>query len=197
MRGDGVRDVTTSPTFPTNIVDAFSYPSYFLLRLLWDLLYQWLFIYVLLAIITGIVIDAFSGLRDERETAENDLKSTCFICNLERFRIDQNGSGFEKHIRQEHNPRWYLFFLIYIKSKQPSYLTGQEKFVYNQVWPAKGPLHFDWLPRERTFHLSGGDEGDDTLSKIESRMDSFEAKLAGCMEILKEIQESLQNENKD
>lgn len=39
------------------------------------------------AIITGIVIDAFGGMREEKEAAVSDLKSKCFICNLDRYAI--------------------------------------------------------------------------------------------------------------
>jgi len=39
----------------------------------------------------GIVIDAFSGLRDEKEAAEQDLQTKCFVCHLDRFTLDQKG----------------------------------------------------------------------------------------------------------
>jgi len=35
----------------------------------------------------------------EREAAEDDLKSICFVCNVSRFRADQDGIGFDKHIK--------------------------------------------------------------------------------------------------
>ena len=134
---------------------------------------------------TGIVIDAFGGLRDKKDAEEEDIKvlsqsaetlciasahqncsciaalwpnaplsplqANCFVCNLDRFSLDQRGIGFDRHIvrprspghpaqspcaassralalrclsarsalRQvvEHNPRYYLFFLLAIKQK--------------------------------------------------------------------------------
>ena len=56
----------------------------------------------------GIVIDAFGGLRDEKDSAADNLRAFCFVCNLERFVVDQQGIGFDKHVRLEHNPRWSL-----------------------------------------------------------------------------------------
>ena len=35
----------------------------------------------------GIVIDAFGGLKEEREAAEDDLAANCFVCNLDRFQV--------------------------------------------------------------------------------------------------------------
>ena len=45
-----------------------------LLRAVWDMTYQFLFLYVLIAIITGIVIDAFGGLRDKLDADQDALK---------------------------------------------------------------------------------------------------------------------------
>ena len=135
-----------------------------LLRTVWDISYQFLFLYVLIAIITGaplpaprlqfatltlpplymcslgcrptgIVIDAFGGLRDKKDAEEEDIKvmsqsaetymifciasahqncsciaalwpnaplsplqANCFVCNLDRFSLDQRGIGFDRHI---------------------------------------------------------------------------------------------------
>eukprot|EP00960_Hanusia_phi_P030498 748658-Hanusia_phi.AAC.4 len=198
MRGDGVRDVTTSPTFPSNVVDALAYPSFFLVRVVWDLLYQVLHVPAAaeadrLAVAVHIraarhhhrdrhrrLRRAARQARDSRERLEvhllhlqpreiSDRPGQSGSSSLERGGAarggsgdvwggteregtggveerrehslhsarshsgEQNGSGFDKHIQYEHNPRWYLFFLLYIKSKPNSYLTGQEKFVKNQA----------------------------------------------------------------
>ncbi|KAJ1470178.1 hypothetical protein T484DRAFT_1848712 [Baffinella frigidus] len=126
-------------------------------------LFIFLFLYVLIATIAGvkprpfasahlckhvlswIVIDAFGGLRDERDAAEDDLQTTCFVCNLDRFTLDQKGSGFDPHILHEHNPRWYFFFLLHVKSRPKSKLTGQEAYVLEKVWPTD-PRH------SRSYH---------------------------------------------
>lgn len=48
------------------------------------------FIYILLinlvlqAIISGLIIDAFSELRDENDVIEKDSKSFCFICSIDK-----------------------------------------------------------------------------------------------------------------
>eukprot|EP00960_Hanusia_phi_P018194 535241-Hanusia_phi.AAC.2 len=164
MRGNGISDLTTNPSIPRNLIDSLSTPDFFSLQLLWELTYQvtrrasdksltafplqWLFIYVLLAIITGIVIDAFGSLRDKKQQEDEDLNKFCFVCNLERFKIDQVsmasrdvftqqllqlGVGFVKHIKLEHNARWYLFFLMRIKHTPVTLLTAQERYVRDKV----------------------------------------------------------------
>ena len=91
--------------FPHNLWDALVGSDEFIWRVCWDLAFQVIFIYILLAIITGIVIDAFGALKEKKEAAEENLQSICFVCNIDRFTADQSGIGFDKHVRIEHNPK--------------------------------------------------------------------------------------------
>ena len=127
--------------------------------------------------LTGIVIDAFGGLRDEKDSAADNLRAFCFVCNLERFVVDQQGIGFDKHVRLEHNPRWYLFFLIYISGKLESQLSGQEKYVKERVWPAAGKQSYDWIPRECTDSIQESAQEDDGLAKVDERVLGLEGKV--------------------
>ena len=38
-------------------------------------------------------------MQAEREAAEEDLKSICFVCNVTGFHADQEGIGFDKHVK--------------------------------------------------------------------------------------------------
>jgi hypothetical protein len=206
IRGDGVREVLTKPgenfPFPHNIVDALSSEEYdFMLRFAWDITFQIIFIYILVDIITGIVIDGFGDLKAEKEEAEEDLNSICFVCNVARFRADQEGIGFDKHIKVEHNPRSYLFFLIYLQRKEWMNMNGQEKFIYGMVWPrGSGKRQYKWLPREQTFTIEEQpDENSaqamrdlsEKTSAIEAKLDSFGATLASAVSSLARIEASL------
>jgi len=180
IRDNGVREVLTEPgadfKFPHNLYDAFVGTDLFVWRLLWDIMFQIIFIYILLAIITGIVIDAFGALKEQKEADEDDLKSVCFVCNIDRFTADQSGIGFDKHVKFEHSPKCYLFFLIYLQRKAPTSMTGQERYVYARVWPEAGAKDFRWLPREETFTIHKGEEVDETLLEVQ-RLNSEMLKL--------------------
>jgi len=183
IRGDGVKDVLDGSllVIPGNIVDAFVGEQVFAWRLAWDVSYWLLFVLILIAIISGIIIDAFSGMRDEVDAKDADIRSVCFVCNLDRFKLDQHGIGFDRHIATEHNPRWYLFFLLYLKVNPTSTLTGQEAYVKNAVWPHKD---FTWLPRENTLTLHVV-EADDELAELNAKVErqgqafqAFDGRLA-------------------
>ena len=42
-------------------------------------------------IVSGIMIDTFAELRDERQKIEDDKKNMCFICGLDRATLEKNG----------------------------------------------------------------------------------------------------------
>ena len=81
-------------------------------RFVFDLTYFVLIIIVLLNIIFGIIIDTFSAMREATETAAADMKNVCTMCGLERSHLDRNGSGFEQHIKSEHNMWKYSFYMV-------------------------------------------------------------------------------------
>ena len=132
IRAYGVHEVLSfveeSFKYPHNVVDALGVDEdsrttgVFLIRLLWDASFQILFGYIIIVgIIPGIIIDAFGELKALREEALENLNQVCFICNIRRMKLDQDGIGFDKHIRFEHNPRHFLYFLISLR-KRPSKL---------------------------------------------------------------------------
>jgi len=156
IRDNGVYEVLTEPNYPHNIVDALTGPDLFLYRFMFDMIYQIVFIYILLAMITGIVIDAFSEMQAQKVAKEENLESICFVCNVGRFRVDQDGIGFDRHSRLEHDPRMYLFFLVNVCEKSAenaNVMTESERYIYEAMWPEEGKRSFHWLPREQTFTL--------------------------------------------
>ena len=73
--------------------------------------------YRALSIIFGIIIDTFSQLRTEYQEKKKHMEGVCFICGVDRLTLDTQGSGFDKHIRDEHNMWQYAFALIHIRSR--------------------------------------------------------------------------------
>jgi len=175
IRGDGVKDVLDGDfVFPGTVAEAFVGEGVFVWRLVWDITYWLLFVLILIAIISGIIIDAFGSMRDQADSDAADIRSVCFVCNLDRFQLDQHGIGFDKHVALEHNPRWYLFFLLYLRSKPAAELTGQESYVKNCVWPKKD---YKWFPRENTLSLKVEKE-DDEITEMSDRLKAMQDHVA-------------------
>lgn len=52
----------------------------FAARVIYDLLFYFIVIIIVLNLIFGVIIDTFADLRSEKQKKEEILKTTCFIC---------------------------------------------------------------------------------------------------------------------
>ncbi|CAH8503543.1 unnamed protein product [Dicrocoelium dendriticum] len=99
-------------------------------RILFDMTFFFFVIVILLAIIQGLIIDAFGDLRDQLEQVKEDLESKCFICGIGKEYFDKMPHGFEQHVEKEHNFANYMYFLMHIINKPDTEYTGQETYVW-------------------------------------------------------------------
>ncbi|CAJ0581879.1 unnamed protein product, partial [Mesorhabditis spiculigera] len=98
-------------------------------RMFYDISFFFFVIVILLAIMQGLIIDAFGELRDQQESATEKLESSCFICDIGKETFDRMPRGFEIHTTKEHNFANYLFFLQHLVNKDETEYTGQETYV--------------------------------------------------------------------
>ncbi|XP_072031407.1 LOW QUALITY PROTEIN: ryanodine receptor 2-like [Amphiura filiformis] len=126
--GGGIADEIEPP-------DGDDYEAY---RIIFDITFFFFVIVILLAIIQGLIIDAFGELRDQLEQVKEDMETKCFICGIGKEYFDKVPHGFESHTRKEHDLSNYMFFLMYLINKDETEHTGQESYVWqlyqNRCW---------------------------------------------------------------
>ncbi|XP_054285011.1 ryanodine receptor isoform X1 [Macrosteles quadrilineatus] len=105
--------------------------DYEVYRIMFDITFFFFVIVILLAIIQGLIIDAFGELRDQLESVKEDMESNCFICGIGKDYFDKVPHGFDTHVQQEHNLANYMFFLMHLINKPDTEYTGQETYVWN------------------------------------------------------------------
>jgi len=127
-------------------------------RSVFDLSWKMLIGVVMVAVVTGIVIDAFGASRDNRATVLQDEAARCFICGIDGSRFDtkrpknkndKRKYGFDWHKHKEHNLWNYVYFLAALKIKDPNEYTGSESYVDALV---KAELT-DFFPVDRALML--------------------------------------------
>lgn len=64
------------PSFPASLLQESLFPA----RVVYDLLFFFIVIIIVLNLIFGVIIDTFADLRSEKQKKEEILKTTCFIC---------------------------------------------------------------------------------------------------------------------
>ncbi|XP_030878246.1 inositol 1,4,5-trisphosphate receptor type 3 [Leptonychotes weddellii] len=129
--GGGVGDILRKPSKDESLFPA---------RVVYDLLFFFIVIIIVLNLIFGVIIDTFADLRSEKQKKEEILKTTCFICGLERDKFDNKTVSFEEHIKFEHNMWNYLYFIVLVRVKNKTDYTGPESYVAQmiKVWPRGG-----------------------------------------------------------
>uniref|UniRef100_A0A5F8HEA4 Ryanodine receptor 3 n=1 Tax=Monodelphis domestica TaxID=13616 RepID=A0A5F8HEA4_MONDO len=127
---------------------------YEIYRIVFDITFFFFVIVILLAIIQGLIIDAFGELRDQQEQVREDMETKCFICGIGNDYFDTTPHGFETHTLQEHNLANYLFFLMYLINKDETEHTGQESY----VWKMYQERCWDFFPAGDCFRKQYEDQ---------------------------------------
>uniref|UniRef100_A0A8I3Q8P6 Ryanodine receptor 3 n=1 Tax=Canis lupus familiaris TaxID=9615 RepID=A0A8I3Q8P6_CANLF len=127
---------------------------YEMYRIVFDITFFFFVIVILLAIIQGLIIDAFGELRDQQEQVREDMETKCFICGIGNDYFDTTPHGFETHTLQEHNLANYLFFLMYLINKDETEHTGQESY----VWKMYQERCWDFFPAGDCFRKQYEDQ---------------------------------------
>uniref|UniRef100_H2MVS4 Inositol 1,4,5-trisphosphate receptor n=1 Tax=Oryzias latipes TaxID=8090 RepID=H2MVS4_ORYLA len=138
--GGGVGDVLRKPSKDQEPL----FPA----RVVYDLLFYFIVIIIVLNLIFGVIIDTFADLRSEKQKKEEILKTTCFIC-LERDKFDNKTVSFEEHINMEHNIWNYLYFIVLLREKNKTDYTGPESYVAHMM----KNNNLDWFPRMQAMSL--------------------------------------------
>ncbi|KAL5260490.1 hypothetical protein ACHWQZ_G010582 [Mnemiopsis leidyi] len=173
--GGGIGDVLRRP----NISELSFFP-----RIIYDLLFFFVVIIIVLNLIFGVIIDTFADLRSEKQEKDEILRNTCFICSLERGAFDNKTVSFEEHFRMEHNLWHYLYFIVLIKVKDPTEFTGPESYVYEMVKNKK----LDWFPRMRAMSLCS-DEAENDQNEFRDLKVTLESTRSHVESLSKQLQE--------
>lgn len=117
----------------------------------YNLIYTILINLVLQAIVSGLIIDTFSAMRQESESIQADINDKCFICSIPRDEFEQAGISFRTHVTREHNMWKYLWFKIHLQGKDPLNFSGPEYYADTQMAEKSSFVHL--LPVKRSLSL--------------------------------------------
>uniref|UniRef100_A0A672J749 Inositol 1,4,5-trisphosphate receptor n=1 Tax=Salarias fasciatus TaxID=181472 RepID=A0A672J749_SALFA len=162
----------------------------FAARVVYDLLFFFVVIIIVLNLIFGVIIDTFADLRSEKQRKEEILKTTCFICGLERDKFDNKTVSFEEHIKSEHNMWHYLYFLVLVRVKDPTEYTGPESYVAQMI----AEKNLEWFPRMRAMSLvsSEGESEQNEMRSLQEKLSSTVTLVAQLSSQLAELKEQVE-----
>ncbi|XP_061758763.1 inositol 1,4,5-trisphosphate receptor type 3 [Nerophis ophidion] len=183
--GGGVGDVLRQPSKNEPLFPA---------RVVYDLLFYFIVIIIVLNLIFGVIIDTFADLRSEKQKKEEILKTTCFICGLERDKFDNKTVSFEEHIKLEHNIWNYLYFIVLVREKNKTDYTGPESYVAMMI----KNNNLDWFPRMQAMSLvvTEGDGEQNEMRMLQDKLASTTKVVMTLTTQLTELKEQMTEQRK-
>ncbi|CAG2052998.1 unnamed protein product, partial [Timema podura] len=183
--GGGIGDILRAPS---------SNESLYVARVVYDLLFFFIVIIIVLNLIFGVIIDTFADLRSEKQQKELTLKDNCFICGLNRSAFDNKTVSFEEHVKCEHNMWHYLYFIVLVKVKDPTEFTGPESYVYAMV----KDRNLDWFPRLRAMSLSAEEgEGEQIEYRtLQTQLEKTQELVSDLVKQLTELRDQMTEQRK-
>jgi hypothetical protein len=128
---------------------------------------------------------------------DQDKNNKCFICNFERFTFDKESEGgFTRHISEDHNLWYYVFYIVHLRSKDATEYTGIESYVSDLL---AIQMH-TWMPRQKALCLEkiieGHDEEDEELEHLRSGIKTKNDEMGAFIERMTRLEAKIQANKK-
>jgi len=127
---------------------------------------------VVLNVITAILLDTFTKLRQERELHSYSIANNCVVCGMSSTSCDlfaakmKNGKSFRHHITLDHSMHNYVLFIFHLMSKNADDYNGAESYVQRCL---DGDNYNMWVP-----HMTSYDHQQAGLASVEIKTDGEE-----------------------
>ncbi|CAB4017715.1 inositol 1,4,5-trisphosphate receptor-like, partial [Paramuricea clavata] len=184
--GGGIGDVLRPPSLREPM---------FVGRVVYDMLFFFIVIIIVLNLIFGVIIDTFADLRSEKQNKEEILKNTCFICGLGRAEFVNKVVSFDDHIKTEHNLWHYLYFIVLLRLKKRTDFTGPQSYVHELI----KQRNLEWFPRMRTLSLAVDADGESEQNDVKilhEKLDNTTKQVQALSTQLKELREQMSEQRK-
>jgi len=168
----------------------------FLERVLFDMsFFVWVGI-LLFNIITGLMVDTFSALREEDAQRSDLLENECFVCGFKRTSYDDIGlnfiPSFDIHRDEEHNVWNYVLFIIYLRRRDPTEFNGVESY----VWERLKEHDMQWIPTRTSFAIQNEgitvkDEDEDMTEKMMDHMTNMSKDMSSISNRIHKLEKAM------
>jgi hypothetical protein len=120
-----------------------------------------IFFNVFLATIT----DSFGEMRNKIREKDEDIKKSCFICQMTENDCVNEFKDFDEHCKR-HNKWKYIMFICNILLKEKTELTKEEYIIYRKI----KDKNIDWFPKYKKQN---------EIKKLKKAFDEYKIKIDG------------------
>jgi len=192
---DAMRDTMVDDSYPVHLWS----DGHIFAFVLWDTLYFMLVVLILVAIVTGVIIDTFSELRDKGNEEQGRLKGECIMCGLAKDELalrgkkiggPQGGAGsFKIHIDEEHSLWSYIGYFMYLEeqnSQQDDTMTTHEMDIHKSVFKEDPDTEFMPIGKAKRLH-GNNNEKDEKKESLAAEMGKVTNSLGDLMKEVKSL----------
>ena len=133
-------------------------------RFFYDVTFFLLIVIIMIDMVFGIIIESFQELCNEDQKHENDKKSHCFICHVNRATVEKNRHNFNEHREKTHNLWNYVNYMISLKFADLHDLNAINSYAREKM----DNKNISWLP---TYKDEGKNDG--SSKKRDDNEDNF------------------------
>ena len=114
-----------------DLLEAKNYSDKYLyfLRFFCDLIFYIVVMLLSLNIISSIIVNTFSQIREDSNQKEEDMKNRCFICNISRIEFQKNKIDIGYHRKYEHNTNNYIKFFVFLWNIDEKDMDADQSFI--------------------------------------------------------------------
>ena len=148
--------------------------KHYILRLIVDDIFFILIVITAIDLVFGIILGAFSTLRNEEQKHSTDRKYRCFICHVNKSTLEKNRQNFNEHRTKVHNLWNYVDYMITLKFTDFHNLNAINSFTSHKI----ENKDISWLPTYKDLqnNQKKKDELDDELKVEEENLNKYVVK---------------------
>jgi len=117
---------------------------------------------VIINMVAGIIIDTFGRLKEDLKKKEEDISDICFVCGIEKEKLEKSSFGFVAHIKRDHYLWNYIFYRAYLDFKSVAERNGIETHIAAQITSND----LSWFPVGKALCIKDEEDGDNLKSEI-------------------------------
>ncbi|CAD8078308.1 unnamed protein product [Paramecium sonneborni] len=155
----------------------------------YDTLYFVFFALLFTNIVSGIMIDTFAELRDQRQKIDDDKKNCCFICGVKRAHLEKNLEEFEQHVRDKHFLWNYIYYIYCLKLKETTDYTGLEYAISEMIKKE----NISWFPIQFEQDANQDKEMDNIIAQLKGEIKEKNDRIAQLEQDAKNKQNLINN----
>ena len=160
----------------------------FTVRFFYDILFFIIIACLLLNMVTGIIVDTFSKLREDSQVLDQLKADEVFVSGITYDMLEGTGLNMKQLQKKDHNEWNYIYYAIFLlneKYKDPMEYDGLETYVADCIMNDD----FSWFPR-KTCAALGEMEG---LSQGDKGNEEDSSKDDGARSVVVNLQKEVKN----